>query len=409
MGKRLIGRKQHSWRDRDGRRPGSAGRAAALGFLFTLALTAPLLAQNAAPAPAVDADPAKKMAYTEDISHFADKDVGYGAETSFLTWHGYLNFEFDKKQGTNSNFDNHELYLSAKSRLTEKVSFTAEFEFEHTPEKLILPVQAYADYKVSDAFTFRAGQFYTPIGISRSYNLRGNKNRMIRQVAMTHDISFENWALTGVNFLGQLKNGLFYDVAIANGHTSAIATGDSFFDAVNTLQDHTEDNNNNKAVHARAGYQSRSFLGGYLNFGVSYATQKLDARELIPMIHRAVDVRYLHRSGWRFQGEYMIRHGEDPPDVPAGLSMDARGWYAQISKRIVFPDDVRYIEPVVQVDGIDINRHVAANNDLVTTGVGLIFSPAEHYLFKFEYDLVHEKHGTPIANNTLWGGIVLEF
>ncbi len=356
-----------------------------------------------------DVDPAKRMLYTEDLGHYSDKDVGYGAETSFLTWHGYLNFEFDKQQGANSNFDNRELYLSAKSYLSDRVRFTAEFEFEHTPEKLILPIQAYADYKFSDAFTFRAGQFFTPIGISRSFNLRGNRNRMIRQVAVTHDIAFENWSLIGVNLLGQLKNGFFYDVAIANGHTSAIAPGDSFFDAVDTLQDHTEDNNNNKAVHARAGYQSRSFLGGYLNFGVSYATQKLDALEVIPMFHRGVDVRYLHRTGWRFQGEYMIRHGADPPNIPEGLSMDARGWYAQVSKRFVFADDVRYIEPVVQVDGIDPNRHAADNRDLITTGIGFVFSPSQYYLVKFEYDLVSERHGAPLGNNMFWGSIVVEF
>lgn len=412
MGTRLIGRKQGPRRDRHGRRPGSAcGVAAlgavALGLLVALTLTAPLLAQNAAPA--VDADPAKKMAYTEDMSHFADKDVGYGADTSFLTWHGYLSMEFNKTQGTNSNFDNHELYLSAKSRLTERLSFTGEFEFEHTPEKLILPIQAYADYKVHDAFTFRAGQFFTPIGISRSYNLRGNRNRMIRQVALTHDIMFENWSLVGVEFIGQFKSGLFYDVAIGNGTTNGIATGDSFFDAINTLQDHTEDNNNDKAIHGRAGYQTRELLGGYLNFGVSYATQKLDPLEQIVMVHRGVDLRYLHRSGWRFQGEYMLRHGDDPPNAPAGIAMNARGWYAQVSKRIIFPNDVFYIEPVVRVDGIDLNRRVGDNRDQVTTGVGLVISPVEYFLFKFEYDLVHEKYGTPIANNTLWGALVLEF
>ncbi len=33
-----------------------------------------------------------KPAYVEDIGLLSDRDVGYGAETSFLTWHGYINF-----------------------------------------------------------------------------------------------------------------------------------------------------------------------------------------------------------------------------------------------------------------------------------------------------------------------------
>ena len=215
------------------------------------------------------------MAYGESMHHHSDKDVGYGAESSFLTWHGYLNFEFDDAQGTHSNFDNHEFYLSAKSYLSEKVTLTAEFEFEHTPEKLILPIQAYADYKVNKFVNVRAGLFFTPMGISRSYNLRGNKNRMIRQVGLTHDIMFENWSVVGVNLFGQLDNGIHYDIAVGNGLAGSLKPGDSFFDAVNTLQDHTEDNNANKAIHSRVGYQTNR-AGGILNFGASFGTQKYD-------------------------------------------------------------------------------------------------------------------------------------
>ena len=73
---------------------------------------------------------------TESYSLISDKDVGYGADISFLTWHGYLNFEFDKtlNDDARSNFDNHEFYLSARSDISERVSLTAEFEYEHTPE-----------------------------------------------------------------------------------------------------------------------------------------------------------------------------------------------------------------------------------------------------------------------------------
>lgn len=107
--------------------------------------------------------------FAEEYDLPSDKSVGYGAETSFMTWHGYLNFEFDKREDSNSNFDNHEFYLSAHSIISERVSVTAEFEYEHTPEKLICPIQAYADLIISEYLTFRCGLFYTPIGLARSY------------------------------------------------------------------------------------------------------------------------------------------------------------------------------------------------------------------------------------------------
>ena len=353
----------------------------------------------------------RAAAYTEDMHHYADKDVGYGAESSFLTWHGYLNFEFDKGQGTHSNFDNHEFYLSARAHVSERVSVTAEFEYEHTPEKLILPIQAFADLKINKYLNFRAGQFFTPMGIPRSYNLRGNRNRMVRQVALTHDIMFENWSIIGIDFFGQLPQGFFYDFALGNGMPNTLATGDSFFDADQTLQDHTEDNNGNKAIHSRFGYQSKNIFGGNLNLAISFGTQKYDPLETLAMVNTGADLRFLHRSGWRVQTEFMRRHGDDNPvDLLNGVSAHAQGFYFQVSKRFVIEKEwAQYIEPVVQFDWIDLNRNVDDNRDLRTTAIGFVFSPAEHYLAKFEYDITKEKYGLPINNNKFWAAIVVEF
>ena len=349
--------------------------------------------------------------YEEGIAHGEDKDVGYGAETSFLTWHGYLNFEYDNAQGKNSNFDNHEFYLSTHATLSRRLGLTAEFEYEHAPEKLILPIQAYADYKLAKWATFRAGIFFTPIGISRSYNLRGNKNRMIRQVGLTHDIMFENWSEVGINLFGEFKNGFFYDVAVGNG-ISSLGKGDSWFQSDGTLQSHSEDNNDNKAIHSRFGYHARRLLGGELNVGFSYATQKYDPEETRELTHMGADLRFLHNSGFRVQAEYMVRSGDDNEvDLGKGVSADALGWYAQVSKRFVVQGKkwINYIEPVVQVDFIDNNTNADTNGDQFTTALGVIFSPEPFYLIKFEYDIVNEVNGESVDNNKLWLAVVMEF
>jgi hypothetical protein len=345
----------------------------------------------------------------EDMQLAAEKDVGYGAESSFLTWHGYLNLEGFKREGAVSTFDLHEFYLSAKSQISKNVSVTAEFEYEHTPEKLVLPIQAYADLAMSKAFVIRAGLFFAPIGIPRTYTLRGNKNRMIRQNALTHDLMFENWSEVGVDVFGEFTNGFFYDVAVGNGMPNTMATGDSWFDAVQTLQDHTEDNNDDKVLMSRAGYDTKT-ASGRLNVGVSYATQRYDPASTRRMTHAGVDARYLHQSGLRFQGEYMRRSGDDnPADLARGIAADADGWYVQVSKRTPFNGGKSYYEPVFQIDGIDLNRAADTNGDLVTSAIGLVLSPVEHYLVKFEYDFVKERHGPKVNNNKVWFALVAEF
>jgi hypothetical protein len=376
-------------------------------LLFSLMVPMLAVAQQAAPAPqpVAQQEPVTK----EDMKLSSEKDVGYGAETSFLTWHGYIDLEFLKQQQGISTFDLHEFYLSAKAQVSEKVSVTAEFEYEHAPEKLVLPMQAYVDYAVNQAFVVRGGIFFVPIGLPRTYTLRGNKNRMVRQNALTHDLMFENWAEHGINVFGQFKSGLFYDVAVTNGMPNTMGTGDSWFDAVNTLQDHTEDNNNNKALLGRFGYQKKTGAGDF-NVGVSYATQKYDPAEQREMIHRGVDLRYVHSSGLRFQGEYMRRSGDDNAvDLAKGIAADANGWVAQVSRRFPFNGRKSYVEPVFQVDAIDLNEHTDTNGDKLYTAIGAVFSPVQNYLVKFEYDWVKEVHGTKAKNNKLWLALVAEF
>ena len=158
----------------------------------------------------------------ENYQIMSDKAVQYGADDSFMEWHGYLNFEVDNKEGSNWNFDNHEFYLNAYTQITDQASVTAEFEYEHTPEKLILPIQAYGTWTfIEDHLAVRTGLFFVPIGIPRAYTLRGNKNNLIRQVSLTHDIIFENWSEVGIELLGSIdvSEGVeaFADISFGNG------------------------------------------------------------------------------------------------------------------------------------------------------------------------------------------------
>jgi len=362
--------------------------------------------QSAAPAQSTSA--AQEPVTKEDMKLNADKDISYGAETSFLTWHGYVRLEYFKQQEDVSSFDLHELYLSTKAQVAKQVSVTAEFEYEHGADEVILPLQAYVDYTFRPELTVRAGSFYVPIGLPRAYTLRGPKSRMIRYSPLTHDLMFENWSEMGVNVYGQAKNGLFYDVAVGNGMPNTMAPGDSWREGEPHIEDR-RDNNNNKATFFHGGYNGNGAYG-QLNVAGSYATQYYDPAGERALTFAGVDARYLHPNGFRIQTEYMKRSGDDnPTDLENGIAAAANGWTFQVSKRQLFNSRKSFYEPVFQIDSIDLNEHTATNADELTSAIGLVVSPVEHYIIRTEFDWVSERHGAPLRNNKFWAGIVAEF
>jgi len=347
------------------------------------------------------------------------KDTGYDESEAFMEWHGYLNFEYDNKEGTNSNFDNHEFYLSVSATISEKLKVMAEFEYEHTPEKLISPIQAYADYRVfdSDVLYVRAGLWYIPIGLAPANNLRGNGNKMIRQVAVIHDIEYENWAETGIDVWGAIDVSddveFSYDLFLGNG-VQGIGTGDSWFQSVDTLQDHSEDNNNNKLFGTHLGINMSNFLGGDLGLGVSYATHTYaeEAGKDLEQTHIGFDLRYQNSSGFSVQSEYLQRDGDDLAVLAKPeISVEASGWYIQVAQKVLQNSGPRmkYLELVFQIDKIDLNENTNTNGDKTTISPGLIWSPEDYMLVKFEYDMVDEDSGDDIDNDVVWMAAVYQF
>lgn len=359
----------------------------------------------------------------ESYDIHSSKQTAYRTPSSFLEWHGYLDTEFDKEDGENSNFDNHEFYLSAKATISEKLLMVAEFEYEHTPEKLILPIQAYTQYKAFDRYASgRAGLFHVPIGLPRRYTLRGSTNRTVRQVALTHDLMFENWSMVGLEMFGDVPlndfgDAVFYDVAIGNG-LRGYANGDSWFDADDNLQNHTEDNNYNKLVALRAGLSFTDIAGFDGSVAGSWATQQYDPgdRRNRRLTHIGADLLMRHDSGFRIQAEWMKRTGGDNQvELDSGTTADADGWYVQLSQRTFEEagEYMNYLDFVFQVDGIDTND--MERSALMTIAPALIWSPEPFLQIKAEYDFVleHSSSGgykmTDTHNNKFWAAVVVEF
>lgn len=382
-------------------------------FAFILAASFTVVQSITAEEMGEDTDASTGYSYVKD-----KKETGYDDSEAFMEWHGYLNFEYDDVQGKNSNFDNHEFYLNVTANMSKRVKVTAEFEYEHTPEKIIAPIQAFADFQLldDDLLYMRTGLWYIPIGLAPSYNLRGNGNKMIRQVAVIHDIEYENWAETGVDFWGVTNMSdnveLSYDFFVGNG-VQGIGTGDSWFQKTDDLQSHSEDNNYDKLLGTHLGLNFENALGGNLGLGLSYVTQDYDNHdvtgEALNQTHIGFDLRYTNNSGYRIQAEYLKREGDDHATLANDkISVEADGWYFQTSKKFNLSANSS-IEYVIQYDKIDLNKYTDTNDDKSTLSFGIIYTPENYVQFKFEYDSVSEDSGQEIDNDVVWFASVFQF
>ena len=94
-----------------------------------------------------------------------------------------------------------------------------------------------------------------------------------------------------------------------------------------------------------------------------------------------------------------------------GIGADADGWYVQLSKRswVDWGEKQGYVEGVVMIDEIDLNKNTQTNGDRRTISLGANYSPEPHLIFKLEYDFVEELSGPSIPNDIFWASMVVEF
>jgi hypothetical protein len=88
---------------------------------------------------------------------------------------GYVEFEYEDTEGKKSTFDNHRLILLVNSRITEKIRFYTELEYEHGTKEIELE-QAYINFALHDLLSVSAGAILVPVGrLNRSLRRRAGQ------------------------------------------------------------------------------------------------------------------------------------------------------------------------------------------------------------------------------------------
>jgi hypothetical protein len=144
------------------------------------------------------------------------------------------------------------------------------------------------------------------------------------------------------------------------------------------------DNNKSKSVGGRLGYEC---LPG-LEIGSSYSWGKYDNDDKLDIDFLGVDIQF-KRGNVEVRGEYIT--GRVEQEEEDGGDYFRNGYYLQTSYKYPFDlNYLRYLEGVIRFDSVDPNRDITDGNEADRVAIGINYSPTNHVVFKFEYEVENE-------------------
>jgi len=135
---------------------------------------------------------------------------------------GYIYSEFFSSKSSTDTFDIHYLNVNLTGRLHERISYRAEFEFEHGGGEAEPPFieQAYMDVWFKRHMALRIGAILAPFNRFDDFHAP-LENVMVTRPQVSREIGVSAWKDVGINFHGNLfinsNLHLNYDVYMING------------------------------------------------------------------------------------------------------------------------------------------------------------------------------------------------
>ncbi len=304
---------------------------------------------------------------------------------------GYVYTEFFSYKDKVDTFDNHYLNISMAGRLHQRVSYRAEFEFEHGGGKAEPPFieQAWVDVWFMRNMGLRIGAILTPF--NRFDEFHGPlENFLITRPQMSREIGVSAWKEVGINFHGNLfvhkDFYINYDAYVINGLGSGSRLRKS--------RQYT-DNNDAKSF----GFRLSGVIADRWEAGASYYRGAWDDSGDFNLAMYGLHL--LGKIGeFSLFAEYSHSLSENPAPTEKGK---ADGFFIQASYLIngKFRPTIRY----GTLDYLDQGKLLGrSSTDYDTKAIALAFN---YYLtraivFKFEYDIVQEgSRKADISNNVL--------
>ena len=135
---------------------------------------------------------------------------------------GYIYTEFFSSKASTDTFDIHYLNVNLAGRLHDRVSYKAEFEFEHGGGGAEPPFieKAYMDVWFKRNMALRIGAIIAPFNRFDDFHAP-LENKMITRPQMSREINVSAWKEVGVNLHGNIfitqDFYLNYDAYVING------------------------------------------------------------------------------------------------------------------------------------------------------------------------------------------------
>ncbi len=312
--------------------------------------------------------------------------VGQGAVLG-----GYMDMEFEWTDDGNT-FDQHRFVPFITGHVSERVTVSAEIEFEHggNPDKdgEIKLEYAVMDFTLSEALQFRGGVLLSPLG---SFNLLHDSplNDLTARPVVSRQLIPSTLSESGMGFFGTLYPGeesvFSYQAYLVNGFNEGIISGDPGDERLRVRDgrgSQKADNNDQKSIVVRAGFSPT--LG--TNLGLSIHTGKYDDAGEHHLTIGAVDAKWSAGAVELLGEAALVDAGIDRTLYPTVAGKQS-GLYGQVNYHLLHDAVMRgsVFTLVVRGDLVDYDTDRGGDTEEGFT-LGLNFRPTEETVFKMDYN-----------------------
>lgn len=314
----------------------------------------------------------------KSIMNYLEKNAGenkIGGLPTAPVLGGYIYTEFFSSEASTDTFDIHYLNVNLNGRLHERISYRAEFEFEHGGGEAEPPFieQAYMDVWFKRNMALRIGAILAPFNRFDDFHAP-LENMLVTRPQMSREIGVSAWKDVGIDLHGNIFISddvyLNYDAYMING----LGNG-------NRLRSSRQyrDNNDAKSLGYRVSgvFQDNWELGTSLYHGAWDDEGNHDVNLL--------GFHFLGRLGeFKLYAEYAKALSENPDPMDKG-KMD--GYFIQGS--YLFLGKFRTSARIGNLDYLDLGNLLGRNPtdfDRMVLALGLNYYLTNSIVFKFEYD-----------------------
>jgi hypothetical protein len=303
---------------------------------------------------------------------------------------GYLDMEFEWQEDGSKTFDQHRFIPFLTGYVSDRVTVSAEIEFEHggkvpDADGEIKLEYAVMDFELSEALKFRGGVVLSPLG---SFNHLHDSplNDLTARPVVSRQLIPTTLSEAGMGFFGDSAVGeegvLSYQAYFVNGFDEGIIDGSGRLRVRGGRGSQKADNNENKAFTGRLGYSPA--LGTSL--GASLHTGKYDNADELGLTIMALDAKTVF-GPLELQGEAAKVSADIDRDTNPDTAESQLGLYAQANYHILHDKLLQgsVVTLVARGDWVDYDTDRDGDAEEGLT-LGVNFRPTEETVFKLDYN-----------------------